>query len=143
MFKPSNEQINRAQKIVGENLPLPIGYRIAIWPLASTTGLKAGEAQQYEHLAKAGFQAQSNKQTERESRGTHIGVLCHVGKGGFQGDYKCEEDVPVEGDIVVFNKYAGLMQDFPPGSEGIYHFCNDEDIQGKYYGYNIVGEDNG
>ena len=53
-------------------------------------------------------------------------------RSAFVGNYDCSGDQMKEGDIVVFNKYAGIYQEFPPGSGDIYHFCNDVDAISKY-----------
>lgn len=130
MFRPSDDHIQAAQSKISDSLPVPVGYRIAVWPLQSTSQLKAGEAHKYETLAKAGFISQSEKQTERESRGSHMGIICHIGSACYNekiGDWGLKE-----GDVVVYHKYAGLRSDFPPGSGDYYHFCNDEDILGVY-----------
>jgi co-chaperonin GroES (HSP10) len=129
-----------ANECVAIDLPMPAGYRIAIHPLPIDSGLKAGEKQELSTLAQLGFQASSKEQTDRESRGQNIGILCHVGGAAFKGSMDCGQSVPREGDVVVFNKYAGAYQEYPPGSGDTYHFCNDEDILGVY-DCNVLGGD--
>lgn len=142
MFKPSPQHIEDANKISQEDMPLAAGYRIAIYPLNVDLGLKAAEASKYSALAGAGFIDKSDVQKEREERGQHFGILCHVGDGAFKGDYGAGKVTPKEGDVVVFNKYAGLRQEFPPGSGDFYQFCNDEDII-SHYERNILEMNNG
>lgn len=132
MLKPNSEQIKQAQGIVGDSVPIPIGYRIAIKDLDSTSELKAGEADKFATLASKGFTAQSKKQTDRESKGSAMGILCHIGGGCFQGNYICGDDKPRIGDVVVYQRYAGACHEYPPGSGDFYRFCNDEDVLGKY-----------
>lgn len=132
MFKPTEEQIKSALDAVNTLLPFAVGYRLTIKPLPWTSNLKAGEAEKYEALAKAGFVAQSEAQTEREERGSHVGIICHVGDGAYTGATFADKKWVKEGDVVVFNRYAGLRVDMPPGSGDFYHFCNDEDILGNY-----------
>ena len=132
MFKPSECQITLAQDISQNNLPLPAGYRIAVYPLPVDVRMKAAEADKFGTLAAAGFVDKTENQAEREEKGQHFGILCHVGSGAFKGDYGIRDNLPKEGDVIVFNKYAGLNQEFPPGSGDIYHFCNDEDILSQY-----------
>ena len=132
MLKPTEEQIKNAQQVVGTMIPFPVAYRIAIKDLDSTSGLKAGEAEKFATLAKAGFTAQSKKQTDRETKGAAMGILCYIGGGCFQGNYTCGNDKPKVGDVVVYQRYAGMNHEYPPGSGDFYRFCNDEDITGKY-----------
>ena len=132
MFKPTQAQINKAHDISQNKIPLASGYRIAIYPLPVDKRMRAAEANKFTTLAAAGFEDKTDTQAEREERGQHFGILCHVGSGAFQGDYGVGEEVPKEGDVIVFNKYAGLRQEFPPNSGDFYHFCNDEDILSHY-----------
>jgi len=129
MFKPTDEQLRKAHEFVGDNLPNSIAYRVIIRPLPVDQSLDAGLAVLAPTLAKAGLIAKSLTQAEREERGQHIGILCHAGKYTFK-DYQDER--PNEGDVVVFNKYAGLRQEFPPGSGDVYHICNDDDVAAVY-----------
>ena len=132
MFKPSEDHINLAHDISQTDMPLPAGYRIAVYPLPVDTRMKAAEAGKFSTLAAAGFVDKTETQAEREEKGQHFGILCHVGSGAFKGDYGLKGALPKEGDVIVFNKYAGLKQEFPPGSGDFYHYCNDEDILSQY-----------
>jgi len=142
MFKPSEDQINLAHDVSQNDMPLPAGYRIAVFPLPVDLRLKASEAGKYSTLAAAGFLDKTDGQAEREEKGQHFGILCHVGAGAFKGDYGLGENTPKEGDVIVFNKYAGLRQEFPPGSGDFYQYCNDEDIL-SHYEKNILEMNNG
>jgi co-chaperonin GroES (HSP10) len=142
MFKPSEKQVNLAHDISQNEMPLPAGYRIAISPLPVDKRMKAADSNKYSVLAAAGFQDKTDTQAEREERGQHFGILCHVGSGAFKGDYGLDDDAPKEGDVVVFNKYAGLRQEFPPSSGDFYHYCNDEDIL-SHYDRGVLGVENG
>ena len=142
MFKPSKDQINLAHDISQKDMPLPAGYRIAICPLPVDNRMKSAEAGKFSSLAAAGFIDKTERQAEREERGQHFGILCHVGSGAFKGDYGLDGNAPKEGDVIVFNKYAGLRQEFPPGSGDYYHYCNDEDIL-SYYERNVLENKDG
>ena len=142
MFKPSKDQINSAHDISQNDMPLPAGYRIAIFPLPVDKRMKAAEAGKFSVLAASGFIDKTDVQAEREERGQHFAILCHVGSGAFKGDYGLGDNVPKEGDVVVYNKYAGLRQEFPPGSGDFYHYCNDEDIL-SHYERNVLESQNG
>ncbi len=131
MLKPTEDQIKSAQNVVANQLPLAAGYRLIVKPLPWSDELKAGEATQFATLAKSGFIAQSSTQTAREDKGSYVGILCHVGEGAYKGSLGGDAWAEI-GDVVVFNRYAGQRVDIPPGSGDFYHFCNDEDILGKY-----------
>lgn len=132
MLTPNEQDIKNAHEVVAKGTAKAAGYRLIIKPLPWDSGLKAGEADKFSHLAKAGFVAKSDAQTERESRGSHVGILCDIGDAAYSGDSLGGKAWAEVGDIVVFNRYAGQRVDLPPGSEDFYQFCNDEDILGKY-----------
>ena len=130
MFKPSSDQVTQALDITARTTPCSVGYRIVLKPLHSSNKLKAGEAEAAPTLAALGFESQSSKQTERETRGSDMAIICHIADGAFTG--KVGDWGLAEGDVVVFNRYAGHRVEIPPGSGDVYHFCNDEDVLGKY-----------
>jgi len=132
MLKPNEDQIKYAQNVVASQLPQAAGYRLIVKPLPWSDGLKAGEAEKFGTLAQSGFIAQSSTQTAREDKGSYVGILCHVGEGAYKGESLAGGAWANVGDVVVFNRYAGQRVDIPPGSGDFYHFCNDEDILGKY-----------
>ena len=138
MLKPTPEQIKKACKVASSEMPFADLYHVVIKPLPVSAEMDAALEKQYPTLASAGAVTRSNNQTEREERGQHIGLLCHVGEGAFKGTLNCENP-PAAGDVVIFNKYAGLRQEFPPGTGDMYIFCNDEDIVGRYK-TNVGGE---
>ena len=138
MLKPSDEQINKACRIAANEMPFSDLYHIVIKPLPVAQEIDAVMNDKFPTLAGAGVVARSTTQVEREERGQHIGLLCHVGEGAFKGSLVCDNP-PRSGDVVIFNKYAGLRQEFPPGSGDMYIFCNDEDIVGRYK-TNVLGE---
>lgn len=132
MFKPTPEQIKHAQNVVNTQLPNAAGYRITIKPLPWSENLKAGAAAKFDTLAKSGFIAQSSEQTAREERGSCMGIVCNVGADAFDGKSFNGKKWAEVGDVVVFNRYAGMRIDIPPGSEDFYNVCNDEDILCNY-----------
>jgi co-chaperonin GroES (HSP10) len=133
MLKPTDKDIQAAHEIVAKGNAKATGYRLIIKPLPWDAGLKAGEAEIAPELAKMGFVAKTETQSERESRGSHVGILCDIGESAFNENISPEGKPWANvGDIVVFNRYAGQRVDLPPGSDDFYQFCNDEDILGKY-----------
>ena len=131
MIKVSETDIEQARKLIASGEPNAVGYRLMIKPIESKSELDDAIKEQCETLAKAGFIAKTEHQKERESRGTHHGILVHVGPGAFKGDMEkfCNE-WPQEGDIVIFDRYAGFEIELPPGSGDKYRFVNDETILG-------------
>jgi len=127
MLKPNEDQIKRAQHIIATQQSQAAGYRIKVFALPSTSELKAGESERYATLAAAGFVAQSDAQTEKETRGSNYAIVCSVGKGAYSGDLRDGGPWVKVGDVVGFNRYAGQRQEEPPGSGFFYQICNDED----------------
>jgi len=141
MIRPSKDQINKAHDISQNDMPLPAGYRIAIFPLPVDNRMKAAEAGKFSALAAVGFIDKTDTQAEREERGQYLAILCHAGPGAFSGDYSLGIP-PKEGDVIVLNRYPGFRNEFPPGSGEFYHYCNDEDILGVYE-RNVLESQNG
>lgn len=132
MFKPSDEDIQNAQDLVAGGNLKAIGYRLIVKPLPSDDGLKAGQKEIAPTLAASGFKLQSDMQTERETKGSDVGILCDVGSLAWSGDIGKQGPWAEEGDVVVFHRYAGKELELPPGSGDFYRGINDEDLFAKY-----------
>lgn len=131
MIKVSEADIEQAHKLISRGSPEAVGYRLIVKPIESKSELDDVIKELCPTLAKAGYIAKSEDQRKRESRGTHHGILVHSGPGAFKGDLEkfCNE-WPQEGDIVIFDRYAGFEIELPPGSGDKYRFVNDESILG-------------
>lgn len=119
-----------ARDLVDNGMMQAAGYRVLIQPLEGTQGLEAAEAEQHPVLAERGFEAKSIAQKAREDRGEQHGIVLHIGPIAYARhggpEYWC-----AEGDVVVFNRYAGIRVEHPPGSQHFYQLMNDEDVYGR------------
>ena len=132
MIKISQDDIEKARDLIAHGTPEAVGYRILIKPIDASTGMEAAKMEQYETLAKNGFDTKTNEQAARESKGTQHGILAHAGPGAFKGDLgKMECEWPTVGDVIIFDRYTGVEMELPPGSGNKFRFTNDESILGK------------
>jgi co-chaperonin GroES (HSP10) len=98
-----------------------------IKPIDAVIGMEASEAKKFETLAKSGFEVKTDEQKAKESKGTHHGILVHMGSKAYK---ELGGDWVKEGDVVIFDRYAGVEIELPPGSGEKYRFTNDESILG-------------
>lgn len=71
----------------------------------------------------------SSNEQSRQSKGSDIGIVVHLGPEAFQHE-RFTTDWCEIGDMVLFRRYEGHQFEFPPGSGTRYHLINDEDIFG-------------
>ena len=131
MIEITQDDIDSARDLVANGNPEAVGYRILIKPIDASTGLEQAQLAEFETLAKLNFEAKTTDQAERESKGTHHGILAHIGPGAFKGDlekFGCEW--PKVGDVVILDRYTGTELELPPGSGDKYRYANDEAILG-------------
>ena len=123
----TQEQLNKAYETLANGQPHAAGYRLLIKPLDATKQLEAAQAEQFPTLASSGFDAKTETQKERETRGVFYGIVVDIGKTAFD---RLGEPWVEEGDVVIFHRYSGVRHELPPGSGEFYVFMNDEDIHG-------------
>lgn len=131
MIEVTDEIMEAARDLIAYGKPIAVGYRLMIKPIEATTGMEASEKEKFESLAAAGFETKSKDQAAKESNGTHHGILIHKGDYAFMADSLGGEDWVKEGDVLIFDRYAGVVVELPPGSGEKYRFTNDESILGK------------
>ena len=132
MIQISEDDIEQARDLIANGTPEAVGYKILIKPIDAVTTLTNAESQQFETLAKAGFQDKTEHQSDRLSQGTQHGILAHIGPGAFKGDIeKICKLFPKEGEVVIFDRYCGVEMELPPGSGDKYRFANDEALLGR------------
>ena len=132
MIKLTEDDINQARDLIAHGTAEAVLYRLLIKPIESSTKLEASEVAKFQTLGKIGFEAKTDDQAERESKGTHHGILVHIGPGAFLGDIeKFALEHPKEGDVVIFDRYTGCEIELPPGSGDKYRFANDEALLGR------------
>lgn len=132
MIQISEDDIEQARDLIANGTPEAVGYKILIKPIDAITTLSQAESQQFETLAKAGFQDKTENQSDRLSKGTQHGILAHIGSGAFQSGPLANCSVfPKEGEVVIFDRYCGVEMELPPGSGDKYRFANDEALLGR------------
>ena len=102
-----------------------------VYTIDSKQGLEDAEIDNAPTLAAAGFVTKSKAQTDRESKGSHYGILLSKGEQSFKGDDLGGDWGIEEGDLLIFDRYAGVTIELPPGSEQMIRFTNDESVLGR------------
>jgi len=125
------EELDNARDIIAHGTPEAVGYRILIKPIEASTELELSEKKKYQSLSEKGLIVKTEHQKERESKGTFHGVVVHVGDFAYKTEHLGREPWVEKGDVVVFDRYAGVEMELPPGSGDKYRFVNDESILGK------------
>ncbi len=125
------DQIDKARDLIANGTPVAVGYRLMIKPIEATTGLEQAEKSEFQTLAKSGFEVKTEAQKKRESFGTHHGILISKGDFAFKTEGLGMKDWVQVGDVLIFDRYAGVEVELPPGSGDMFRFTNDESILGK------------
>ena len=139
MIQISEDDIEQARDLIANGTPEAVGYKILIKPIDAVTKMSNAESEQFPTLAKADFQDKTDNQSERLSKGTQHGILCHIAPGAFDflkdndptHEPRTREFYPKEGEVVIFDRYCGVEMELPPGSGDKYRFANDEALLGR------------
>lgn len=124
--------MDKARELIAKGEPEALLYRVIVKPIEATTEMEKVEMEKFKELAKSGFQVKTDKQASRETVGAMFGVLVHLSDGAFKDKgERVVGSLPEEGDVVIFDRYAGKDIEIPPGSGNTYKFCNDESILGR------------
>jgi len=127
----TQEVIEEACNLIAEGVPQAVGYRLMIKPIEASTQMELAEKKKNPELANVGFIMKTNYQAEKETRGTHHGILVNKGEFAFRADQLGSKDWVSEGDVLIFDRYSGVVVELPPGSGEKYRFTNDESVLGK------------
>ena len=130
MIKLTDEMVKAAQQKLAEGNIEAAGYRVVVFPLEVSIGMDDALAATAPVLAAKGMQMKTQTQKEREDRGADYGIVVHVGP--FAYGPKLGGDWVKAGDVVSFQKYAGVRLEVPPSSGMHFIVINDEDIYGKF-----------
>jgi co-chaperonin GroES (HSP10) len=133
----SEEDLDRARDLIANGAPEAVGYRILIKPIEAVSEMEVSQKEKYPTLAKSDFQSKTDNQKERESKGTFHGLVVHVGDFAYKTEQLGGKPWIVVGDVVLFDRYAGVEMDLPPGSGEKYRFVNDESVLGKMVTKNV------
>ena len=131
MIQITEEMIDEARKLIALGSPKAVGYRLLVKPIEAIEELEISEKEANPELAKLGFAVKTEVQKDKESIGTHHGILVSKGEFAFQAQALGGEDWVEEGDVLIFDRYTGVIVELPPGSGNKYRFTNDESILGK------------
>lgn len=132
MIKITDEMLEAARMTVAHGKPEAIGYRVLLKPLEVSQEIEEAMKAEFEHLAKAGFEAKSKQQALREAKGTSFSIVAHVGSWAFNANaLGGPNHWAQEGDVVITDKYPGSEVEVPPGSGDMYRLVNDEAILGR------------
>jgi co-chaperonin GroES (HSP10) len=138
MLKINEDTVNSVRDKLADADPVAVGYRLMVKPIPARKGLEASEGDKYSELASKGFEVKGNDAQERESHGSDIGIVVHVGPDAYGiGNLADREPWAKEGDVVMFPRYCGHICEVPPGSGEKYHFMTDDDLLGKYEGIEL------
>ena len=131
MITITDDMVENARKKIAEGKPEAVGYRLMVYTIDALTGMEASQVEKFEHLAAAGFTTKTDDQADRESKGSHYGVLLSKGNHAFKAKELGGESWVEEGDLLIFDRYAGVTIELPPGSGQMIRFTNDESVLGR------------
>lgn len=131
MITITDKMVEDARKKIAKGKPEAVGYRLMVYTIDATTELEEAQVDKYEHLAKAGFTTKTDEQAEKESKGSHYGVLLSMGSHSFKAKELGGSPWVDEGDLLIFDRYAGVTIELPPGSGQMIRFTNDESVLGR------------
>lgn len=131
MIQINERMVEEARDLIAFGNPVAVGYRLMIKPIEATTGMELTEKEESPELAKLGFITKTEDQAGKESYGTQHGILVSKGDFAFKASALGGDDWVSEGDVLIFDRYAGVEIELPPGSGNKYRFTNDESILGK------------
>lgn len=131
MIQVTEEVIEKANDLIANGDYRAAGYRLIVKPIEVTTGMEAAEKSEFQVLAAAGFETKTAEQAEKEEIGRQYGIVVSVGGGAFKAEILGGSNWVEEGDVVYFDRYAGLHVELPPGSKQMFRIMNDESILGK------------
>ena len=130
MITITDEQIEAARDKIATGNPEAVGYRLMLHTIDDTTGLDGFDKERFKELANIGFEKQTNEEAERQSKGSHFGLLVSKGEQAYQAKELGGDWVDI-GDLLIFDRYAGVTIELPPGSGNKFRFTNDESVLGR------------
>jgi len=128
MIEVTEEMINSANDLVAKGNHDAVGYRLLVKTIKGSAGLEAAEKSEFSTLADAGFISKSQDQLDKEDQGRQYGIVVSIGDGAFKAAALGETSWVSEGDVVYFDRYAGVHVELPPGSKQMYRMMNDESL---------------
>ncbi len=131
MIQITEDDIAAAKDRIATGNPSAVGYRLLVYPIMVEEGLEAAEAVKFEKLKNIGFITKTSGEAERQSKGSHYGILLDIGDFAWATEMLGKKPWVSEGDTLVFGRYAGVDIEMPPGSGQILRFMSDENVLGR------------
>lgn len=131
MINVTPEILEKAETLLATGVSKAVGYRLRVRVLAVGTAMEAAEMAKFKTLANANFETKTKAKAEILSKGSNYGILVSKGDFSFKTSQLGGKDWVNEGDLLIFDRYAGVDIEEPPGSGEIYRYMNDESILGK------------
>ena len=131
------EDLDKARDLIANGQPQAVGYRILIKPIEASTGMEVSLKTQYPTLGALDVQTKTTEQKDRESKGTFHGLVVDVGEAAYKSELLGGKPWIKEGDVILFDRYAGVEMELPPGSGDKYRFVNDESVLGRMEAKNV------
>ncbi len=129
MLQVTEDDLENARLLIATGTQQAVGYRLVIKPIEAGKGLEKAEQAAYSHLAQSGFEVKTDNQADKESKGSQYGIVLSIGPGAYTAPGL--GDAPKEGEVVIFERYAGIEMEFPPGSGNMCRIMNDESLIAK------------
>ncbi len=137
MIQITEEMMANANNLVAKGDYKAVGYRLIVKTIEGTTEMGEAEKEKFPTLAAAGYQDKTPEQLEKEDYGRQYGIVVSIGGGAFKAAILGGINWVKEGDVVYFDRYAGVHVELPPGSKQMYRLMNDESILGKMEAKNV------
>ncbi len=131
MIQVTEDDIAKAKDRIATGSPHAVGYRLLVYPIEVEEGLDAYQAEKFEKLKNIGFVTKTTDEAERQSKGSHYGILVDVGDFAFKTELLGGKPWVSEGDTLIFGRYAGVDIEMPPGSGQVMRFMSDENVLGR------------
>jgi len=134
MIPVTEKMLAEARNLIAHGDPESVGYRIMIKPIDAVAEMEVKEKEMFPELDKAGFVDKTDEQAEKLSKGTFHGIVVHIGEFAYASDHLGGKPWFDLGDVLIFDRYAGVEMELPPGSGDKYRFVNDESVLGRMKG---------
>jgi co-chaperonin GroES (HSP10) len=127
----SDEDIKAAKELIANGKAEPVGYRVMVKSIFVDTEMELSLQGAFPTLAEIDFQDKTDEEAERQSRGTYFGLVVDTGEYAYGGGRLGDAPWVEKGDVAIFERYAGVGINLPPGSDNEFRFMNDENILGR------------
>ena len=133
LLEVNSETLDKVKAIIASEPVRAAGYRMKVLLIDSEKSLSAGEAELAPTLAKSKFIMKSDKQKEREDRGTDTALIVDIGLAAYSHKIQMgDQPWNKVGQVIKMIRYTGHAYEEPPGSGKRYALINDEDVLGYY-----------